>query len=180
LPDTYLLPEHRRRFAAWAAGRAASTKGCRFAVEQGKGLLEKAGLHLLAEPKDLPGVAEFDEFHLRWRNQMLAEANTRHLSGFTHGVTAKLINVYLKAKFVCGGYADEKVNALHPPIDSLLLTELAIREPNNDLKRIWVHARTMKWSKFDEKTYWEVIQAIRRKVDGRPLWAIEQYWCGHQ
>jgi len=174
------MHQHRHRFAVWAAGRAASTKGCRFPVELGKDLLEKAGLHRLAEPKDLPEVADFDDRHLGWRNQMIAEACSRDLSSFTHGVAAKLINVYLKAMFVCGGYDCDKVNALHPPIDSLLLTELAISEQNGDLKKIWVSARRTRWSKFDGKTYEDVIRAIKRKVDGRPLWDIEQYWRGHQ
>lgn len=36
----YDILEHRHRFAAWAASRAASVKGCRFSAEQGKAVLE--------------------------------------------------------------------------------------------------------------------------------------------
>jgi hypothetical protein len=44
---------------------------------------------------------------------------------FTHGIAAKLVNVYLKSVFVCGGRHDHpRVRALHPPIDSLLLDAL--------------------------------------------------------
>jgi hypothetical protein len=47
----------------------------------------------------------------------------------THGVAVKLINIYLKSLLVCGGYdSHEKVKALHPSIDSILLTELAERD----------------------------------------------------
>lgn len=47
----YTIDEHRHRFAAWAASRAASVINCRFSVEQGKKILEVAGIrHLISDP----------------------------------------------------------------------------------------------------------------------------------
>jgi hypothetical protein len=52
-------------------------------------------------------------------------------------VAAKLINVYLKAVFVCGGqHSNKRVKSLHPPIDSQLLDEL-YNQNIGDLKREW-------------------------------------------
>jgi hypothetical protein len=35
----YSIEEHKHRFAAWAASRAANVNKCRFRVEQGKKIL---------------------------------------------------------------------------------------------------------------------------------------------
>ena len=51
----YSIEEHKHRFAAWAAGRAANVNGCRFTVEQGKKILEDAGMnYIAADIKNLP------------------------------------------------------------------------------------------------------------------------------
>ena len=113
----YTIEEHKHRFAAWAASRAASVKGCRFSVEQGKAILERVQLNrLLPSPDNLPAPKSFDEVHREWRNQVISAAQELGLE-FTHGVAAKLINVYFKAAFVCGGYHNHvRVKAIHPPI----------------------------------------------------------------
>ncbi len=87
----------------------------------------------------------------------------------THGVAAKLINVYLKAIFVCGGHHDhQRVRVLHPPIDRLLLRNLG-----------WNNIGP--WSHFESNTYEEVIDCIRKKIGtGQPVWKIEEYWPGFQ
>ncbi|MBE0440175.1 MAG: hypothetical protein IBX57_10550 [Gammaproteobacteria bacterium] len=45
----YSIEEHKHRFAAWAAARAANVNGCRFTVEQGKDILEKASMNSVAK-----------------------------------------------------------------------------------------------------------------------------------
>ena len=120
----YTIEEHRHRFAAWAAGRAANVSTCRFKVEQGKAILEAAGMdQLLAGPDRLPLPQDTDAIHREWRLKVIAAAKELGLA-FTHGVAAKLINIYLKAGFVCGGHHDDdRVRSLHPPIDSVLLDD---------------------------------------------------------
>jgi hypothetical protein len=181
--EPYSLDDHRRRFALWTAGRAASTNGCRFTVEQAMSLLAATGLESVHDPGELPISAEFDGLHKEWRTVSIAQSGSLGLPGFTTGVAAKLINIYLKSMFVCGGHAThERVAALHPPIDSLLLAELARTEEDPVLKRVWSRARAMRWSKFDNTMYEEVIVAIKRKVSypSNPLWSVERYWPGHQ
>jgi hypothetical protein len=140
----YTIEEHKHRFAAWAASRAASVNGCRFEVEQGKSILEEAGLNrLLEDPESLPLSQDVDLQHRRWRDKVIRAATGLGLT-FTHGVAAKLINIYLKAGFVCGGYHEhERVRALHPPIDSLLMDELS-RQNVGGCRPIWENAKKLR------------------------------------
>ena len=100
---------------------------------------------------------------------------------FTHGIAAKLINGYLKDRFVCGGYHEhERVKCLHPPIDALLLGALAEENVGGHAQQ-WREFRDQRWSKFDSAMYQAVINLIRESLPaGEPLWKIEQYWRGHQ
>lgn len=177
----YTIHEHKHRFAAWAASRAATVIGCRFAVEEGKTILEAANLRrLLLGPAQLPDPQQVDGIHRQWRIDVVAAAKARCLD-FTHGVAAKLINIYLKAGLTCGGHDnDPRVQALHPPIDSLLLDELWEQDIGG-LRAEWAKARMIRWSKFTSDQYESVITSIRRAL-GRDLqlWHVEQYWRGYQ
>ncbi len=177
---TYTIHHHCHNFSAWAASRAASVIGCRFTVEQGKALLESIGFGLnFDSPAKLPEPNQLDRTHRKWRQQIINQAQILAIP-VTHGVAAKLINVYLKSRFVCGGFADSpKVQALHPPIDRVLLEELA-RKDFGGKRKFWAQANKCGWSKFDSATYEEVIKGIREALNGSPLWEIEQFWKGHQ
>ena len=122
----YSIHQHCHNFSAWAASRPASVVGCRFRVEQGRVLLESIGfVPELDNPEKLPSPNLVDTIHRKWRQRIIHQANKLAIP-MTHGVAAKLINVYMKSRFVCGGYSkDFRVQALHPPIDGLLLASLA-------------------------------------------------------
>lgn len=174
----YSIEQHRHRFAAWAAGRAASVIGCRFSVETAKSIIESIGLDALRGPESLPDCNAFDGVPAGWRAAAIAHASESRVP-FTHGVAAKLINVYLKAVFVCGGHHDHgRVAALHPPIDSLLLVALG-RAKIGD-RSAWRKARQIRWSNMDSTEYQNVIEAIRAAFPGRPLWHVEEHWRGYQ
>ncbi len=177
----YSIHEHRHRFSAWAAGRAANVKGCRFSVKRAKAILEEANLkQLLVGPDRLPEPLKVDVSHRVWRNAVIVAAERQGLK-FKHGVVAKLINVYLKAGFVCGGYhADPRVKALHPPIDGLLLDKL-YRKDVGGLRLDWSEARKIRWSNLDSIQYEVLILSIRKALGPDvPLWEIEQHWRGYQ
>lgn len=186
IPD-YTVNHHAHIFAAWAASRAASVKNCRFSVKVGQAILGEwsfANDYLNFAESDksqlLPTKKHFDEFHREWRNEII-ELAAKHDLGFTHGVAAKLINIYLKALYLnFFGKAAESVNAIHPPIDSVLLVELC--KQNFGAKgKFWREANLKRWSKFSSKEYEEVIHLIRLSLpDNQGLWTIEQYWQGHQ
>jgi hypothetical protein len=179
---SYSIEEHKHRFASWAASRGASTSpNCRFEVELGKLLLEESGLKKIAQDlNNLPEPAEFDNQHKVWRNTII-ELAKQHQKMFTHGVAAKLINLYLKSIFICGENIDNpKIKAIHPPIDSLLLDEL-YKQNIGGKRRVWQAAREAKWSKFTCDEYEQVITEIQSITKtGHGLWEVEQYWQGYQ
>ena len=155
-------------------------KSCRFSVKQGKAILEKAGLwQLLASPDKLPVPEQTDSRHREWRVSVIQAAEGQGLR-FTHGVAAKLINVYLKAVFVCGGHHEhESVRALHPPVDGVLLKELA--EQNlGGLRVEWKKACRICWSNLDSEQYEKVIHSLRVAMTTEALWKVEQHWRGYQ
>lgn len=176
----YTIEEHKHRFSAWAAGRAASVNGCRFSVKQAKAILESAHMNqLLGDPNNLPMPQEIDNIHRVWRNNIIDAAEIQGLT-FTHGIAAKLINIYLKAGFVCGGHHEHAhVQALHPPIDSVLLDELSARDVGG-FRRTWNEVRKIRWSNFNSEQYETVIKNIRNALPNECLWAVEQYWRGFQ
>lgn len=177
----YSINEHKHIFAAWAASRAASVITCRFKVQQGKEILEKANINLLSNDiNNLPCSEDFDEKHLEWRNNVISTALEYRLK-FSHGIAAKLINIYLKTIYVCGSnYNDPRVRAIHPPIDRVLLDALYKHNVGN-LKDEWNKARKISWSKLNSKQYYNVILAIKKVFpDNSGLWQIEKYWKGHQ
>lgn len=176
----YLIAEHRHRFAAWAASRAASVKGCRFKVEIGRSLLETTNLFSIAEtPDHLPD--NIDHAHRNWRQTIITNGKNKYKKDLTHGVAAKLLNVYLKSLFVCGGYHHhEKVKSLHPPIDSLILDELTERNIGG-LEKVWKRYANIGWSKFSNDDYEDLIKNIKQVIQpDSGLWSIEEYWKGYQ
>lgn len=155
---------------------------CRFGVEQGRAILEASGFTAsFCQPEQLPGPepGAVDDTHRQWRNAVIWEAKACGLS-FTHGVTAKLVNIYLKSRFVCGGHHDHsRVRSLHPPIDSVLLRKLAEANIGGYTKE-WKKAAKTRWSKFGSDDYEQVIALIRQVSKGSPLWKIEEHWSGNQ
>ena len=167
----YDLAEHHHRLDASTASSAASVKGCRFSVQQGKAIIDAIGLKTAIEPT---GAEQTDAQHRVWREAAIKAAEAQGLQ-FTHGVAAKLINVYLKARRLGG--PDQ-----HPPINSVLLTQLSALSAENfkDFRDVWDRARRRRWSKFTSDDYEEVIRALRKAMRDEPLWKVEEHWSGFQ
>ncbi len=180
LPFEYGIEMHQHRFAAWAACRAASVVNCRFGVEQGRTVLETCGFTAsFCRPEQLPEPSAVDDAHRHWRADVMRVATSCRLP-FTHGVAAKLVNIYLKSRFVCGGHhTHARVHSLHPPIDSVLLMGLAEANVGGHAKE-WKQAAKTRWSKFASDDYEQVIALIRQSLNGAPLWKIEEHWRGNQ
>jgi hypothetical protein len=176
----YGIERHSHLFAAWAASRAASVKGCRFKVEQGRAILEAAGFKAdFFTPDQLPASENMDEKHRQWRGGVIEAAGSHGLT-FTRGVAAKLINIHVKCRFICGGHHEhERVRNLHPPIDDVLLRTLADLDIGGYAKQ-WREARQMRWSKLSSEQYEDVIARVRKSLKGQALWKIEEYWAGNQ
>jgi len=178
--SNYSIGEHSHRFATWAAARAASVKNYRFPVNLGKQLLEAIGFSgNIENPDDLPHPDSIDDLHSFWRADMINAAQALDLQ-ISHGIAAKLINVYLKTRFVAGPTAyHPRVAALHPPIDSVLLRELAAQKFGGS-SQPWRAAQKRAWSNFSSEEYEELIAQLRAHLKGQPMWTIEKYWRGYQ
>lgn len=178
----YTIEDHNHRLAAWAASSAASaSRLCRFTVHEGVAILEACGfVAAFSSPEQLPLAADLAAKHREWRDEVIAAAANQGLI-FSHGIAAKLINSYLKVRFVCGGHhANTRVQMLHPPIDALLLKELAAVDFGGNA-RLWRKFHRARWSKFDSATYEDVIALIRSSLPpGEPLWKVEEHWQGYQ
>jgi hypothetical protein len=177
----YTIAKHQHRFAAWAASTAARRgKYCHFKVRKGVKILEACGFDAAFSLINLPKPADIDATHREWRKSVISAAKKQKLH-FTHGVAAKLLNCYLKVRFVCGGHHNHKqVRCLHPPIDRELLRELASKNFGNEAKK-WRVFRDAGWSKFGSAKYESVISLIRRKLSSdKTLWKIEEHWPGYQ
>lgn len=180
---------HRYKFAAWAAARAASSsKSARLKVKFASQLLRSVpGLyHLALGTEWLPPRSAFDEEHHRWCCAIIdaAASDEARPMFISYGVAAKLVNCYLKALFLSQfGVPSEddfdgKIDAIHPPIDRLLLKDLTAKNVGGH-KGEWLALYTKGWSNFDHADYVAAIKLIRDATDGR-LWAIEAYWTGYQ
>jgi hypothetical protein len=184
----YTFTEHTHRFATWCAATAARTSPkCRFSVKAGADLIKGTKLQRWGSGwAQLPNPNEFDQQHKRLRTSLAAKARKMAaIKGrFTDGVAAKFINCYLKAIYVCGVLpkdqaSRQKLAALHPPIDWVLLDGIA-STPSTPNKTRWRKWRDKGWSNFDSDTYEEVVRGIRSLVDQRGLWSIERNWKGYR
>lgn len=183
--------EHRFRFAAWSAATAArASKNCRFAVSDGFKLLKLIELDKLASGiESLPSASGFDEMHHNWCSELVRIApknlSKPPMKKFSYGVAAKLVNCYLKPLFMehlleCSeSDVRSKVNAIHPPIDSILLRNLGQCDPDPERAKQWRRWNSTGWSNFEPETCFPVIERIREVTSGE-LWRIEAFWAGHQ
>jgi len=179
--NEYQIQDHIHLFSSWAAGRASSVKDNRFKVEIGQKILSKSRIkNFILSPELLPNSEiEFNLSHRIWRQEIIDFAKEEKLH-FTHGVSAKLINIYLKSIIICGGfYKHPSAKFVHPPIDRVLLKEL-YRVNFNDKRRFWKEYENIAWSKFNSEQYEKVIYEIKTGINDAPLWYIEKYWKGHQ
>ena len=178
----YTIDIHHHRFASWAAATAArASKLCRFSVKQGFQIIDAIGFGPdFSSPNNLPQPSNFDEIHKTWRKKAIAEAKTLKLKSFTHGVAAKLINCYLKARFVCGRYSNnQNIQSIHPPIDRVLLESLE-RIDFGGQKVKWRSLKSKGWSNFNSEDYEDVIKSIKKSLNHKNLWKIEEFWRGYQ
>jgi hypothetical protein len=176
----YDLSEHRHRFAVWAAARA---------VQRGFRGGKTGKLRRALETTDIKNAiaksefsrlhpAKFDRLHRDWCNSIISDWNQRKEDNpeITYGRAAKLIAIYLKATVILGGGADTPVaRTIHPPIDNILLKNLAttpvVRSPH---KTDW--GKTS-WTKLGESEYYALIEQLRAALPcDWPFWMFEKYW----
>ena len=195
----YDIDEHKHRFAVWTAGRAYARGGTGggYSVANAKRLIEESGLSAIKTPDQLPEPEGMDQFQYdRIEALIKASEPLRYIHGktklslpflCTYGRAQKLVNIYLKTKFVCAGHHHHpSVRVLHPPLDRVLLQALVSfchahrhDETLADFRAEFQAARAPKgisWTEFDKEAYRAFIDAIKTLQRGKPLWAVEEHW----
>lgn len=173
----YNIQIHSHRLAAWAASRGASTRRRAFSVAAGTKILERAGFVPTMKHPPVSQVA-FDQWHQTRRKEIVSLAKDAGLTRFTEGQAAKLINLYLKNRFVCRG--GNEVRSFHPPIDRILLLSL-MRSDVGGMRKKWRDHAKKGWSNLDGEGYTKLINDARIALsitEGKNagLWMIEKYW----
>jgi hypothetical protein len=98
----------------------------------------------------------------------LKEAGTVNV---TFGRAAKLVGMYLKSMVVLGpGSGTAFARLAHPPIDGILLRNLAVSEVNSEHKPKWAK---IKWTKLNEEQYYELVEQLRQALGAEePFWKL--------
>ncbi len=192
-----VLAENRLKFASWTASAAARPRGKHaikgFSSEKGLEIIKKSNLGELSEGWcKLPSPDDFDDWHEKKRKDVIKISDCVLEKKFTHGIAAKLINVYLKSLFLASSQENlskenvSKMNAIHPPVDSQLLECLAknldvhqeiSKQELDSLRERW---KNVKWTQLDSDGYMKVIDSFKKVTSGKGLWVIEKYWPGFQ
>jgi hypothetical protein len=175
----YDIHIHQHRFAAWAACRAASTRKRSFNVSDGAGWLASAGLNPDFQIESIPeNLNGFDKWHRDMRARLVRDSE----KNLSHGQAAKLINCYLKARFLNSLSAETPAMVVaHPPIDAVLLS--AILKANLLDRRKAKKLRDLRgvgWSNWKAKDYKDAIDILRKVNGDQPFWMIEKHWRGYQ
>lgn len=169
--DRYTHFEHRHRFAAWAAARAAQRGFLKSAILYEA--IEECGVKDTLQSGAWPTSAKaVDAKHRLWCGRMITLWKTGGVSKATYGRAAKLLNVYLKCMLVVGPHLQTAFARLaHPPIDRILLKALArTATTRRGFGKI-------DWTKLDEERYFALITALRtEKLDQPAFWRIEEHW----
>lgn len=177
----------KHRYAAWCASTAATSPNCRFKVQQGVEIIESSrALTYFSHNWHVPYlVQDFDLLHRKMRTQMVSRASKMGIKGFTHGVAAKIINMYLKTLHVIPILAmyehlpdkqKEKINIFHPPVDGQLIKAL-IKNDVGGKRQEW--KKLPPWTKMESREYEKAISIIKEITEGKP-WSVEQYWIGYR
>jgi hypothetical protein len=112
---------------------------------------------------------EFDELQTNWCNNLIDNFKQKIIT-CSYGRASKIVAIYLKTSVILPAKGDGNVcDIIHSPIDGILLKCLS--EKVDGLKSL----SKMRWTQFDEKDYWNLVELLRAK--NLPLnWRLEEYW----
>ena len=157
----YTIEEHRHRFAAWAAARAAqrnftNTKNILSAIDC-------TNLRQVVEDRtSWPKTSlDFDKLHGAWCNKIISKLSNVGVK-CPYGRVAKIVAIYLKSSIILAGHENSTFGKIiHPPIDRILLTALGIK---------------LNWTSLDKKSYFKLVNELRPTNPNIPFWQIEKDW----
>ena len=163
---SYSFIDHIHNYSVWTAARASqrgftTTKNIKLAIE-------KTGLKELISPKVQLTPMQFDRFHRKTANIIIDHLKEKGVTT-TYGRAAKIIAIYLKTAIVIRDSGESPLaKIIHPPIDSILLTNLHRKYDELGLSGI-------RWTKLTEEKYFDLIEKLRT-LNFNYFWKLEQYW----
>lgn len=172
----YNLFEHRHRFAAWAAARAAQ-RGLTSVEILCQALDDSTIKQFVRDHFEEPITAEeFQKLHCKWCKKIVNSLKRNGVKDVPFGRAAKLVGVYLKSMIVVGPHSDaDLAKVVHPPVDRLLLQELA-RHVLGERRKTF---RKTAWTELSEDDYYQLIHQLRQEVpESEPFWHLERHWKG--
>lgn len=167
----YNEEEHYKRFAIWAASRAASRGQKGLTNEIWKNALRNINVNCDSDPES------FDEAYCCVIEELKKSVNC-NIGPISFGRAAKFLAVYNKVMFrhcvnsVSGGPCHQ---FSHPPIDRTLLKNVAKKYPKSVY---WNQStRLPKWTSLDKDEYIKIVKQLRSVLPhDEPFWKIECYW----
>jgi hypothetical protein len=165
----YNINDHIHLYAVWTAARAVQ-RGFT-TTEKIKAAIETTGMRAFAEKPLLKGELHFKKYHQKWAGELTLSLKAQKVdrSKLTYGRMAKIISVYLKTSVILPAKGKTAVcRWIHPPIDAILLKELARVKGIKELEKL-------RWTLLDEKGYWELCELILAEKETLD-WRLEKYW----
>ncbi len=167
--------QHKHNFAAWAGARAAQ-RAWGAKVSQLRAAIEHCGLVDFVTSSNHENITSdsFDLLHRQWCKEIVSYLKVKGIAHVTYGRAAKLVAVYLKSIVVLGDLDSNISKVAHPPIDGILLKNLA-RSPNivHPAQAVWA---SVHWTKLTEDQYFSLIAQFRTFMKQRPFWELEEFW----
>lgn len=166
--------QHRHNFAAWCAARAVQRKFAKTPVL--KEAIEKSGVveFIKQNEDEIISQEQFDKLHAEWCDAVMRCWENKKVEGRTYGRAAKLIAVYIKSMVVVKNEQSNLSEVAHPPIDRLILQNIARDKAiNHHNRQYW---KAVNWTELDKAQYLRLIGDFREVFCGKPFWHLEQYW----
>lgn len=173
----YEFFDHRHRFAVWASARAAQRGWLGARVEVLRDALESTDIvHFVRDPASVQvDERAFDAHHRHWCTEIVDFLAEKGIAEVAYGRVAKLVAVYLKSMVVLGPDGTSPLASIaHPPIDRILLKNLASSDVVSPHKSKW---RATTWTTLDEQSYYALISQLRDVLaKSEPFWKLEKFW----
>jgi hypothetical protein len=168
--------EHLHRFACWTA--AAAVRRAFVGNEVIAQVIEDINLKQeLFEFKNVePSAEKFDEKHKEYSKRLVTRLkellnSQAEKDKVTYGRAAKIIAIYIKTCYVIPDPECALSRVAHPPIDRILLTNLA------KCKKI-EKTEIITWTQVEQKDYFILIDRLRN-LEPDHFWKLERYWQSH-
>jgi hypothetical protein len=172
----YDVSEHAHRFAIWTAARAATRGMAGGTTKNIEKAIGRANLRSFLDASEgQKGISDFESYlkkHDDFCKEIISYFNEIKLE-CTYGRAAKIVAVYFKTRLL-NLENHPLINVIFPPIDSVLLKNLANKSRDPELKFL----ADKKWTQFDEGGYQEIMEDIEKWSVRNNLkyWELEKYW----